>query len=133
MKDVDGSTGATSATIRKIGARSSDGTDQLVEHLADIKNIYQDSMQEMMTFFRKEYKEIDTRLSLPQVLEELEGFSVDEIIKVGTYMSKDPTKVDYFFALNSSCRSAYVKILLEECCPSYCPSFDHFRSGDHGF
>ncbi|XVF83852.1 hypothetical protein PTKIN_Ptkin16aG0526600 [Pterospermum kingtungense] len=140
MEDVDGSigaTGATGATSRKSGAhkraRSSDGTDELVEQLAGIKNIYQDSMQEMMTFFRKEYEGIDRRLGLPQVLEELEGFSVDEIIKVGAYMSKDPTKVDYFFALNPSRRSAYVKILLEECNPSYRPSFAHVGSGNHGF
>ncbi|XVF69455.1 hypothetical protein PTKIN_Ptkin11bG0083500 [Pterospermum kingtungense] len=63
----------------------------------------------------------------------MEGFAVDEIIKVEAYMSKDPTKVDYFFALNPSRRSTYVKILLEECCPSYRPSFDHFGSDDHGF
>ncbi|XVF86618.1 hypothetical protein PTKIN_Ptkin18bG0056800 [Pterospermum kingtungense] len=96
MEDVDGSTGATGATSRKSGAhkraRSSDGTDELVEQLAGIKNIYQDSMQEMMTFFRKEYEGIDRTLGLPEVLEELEGFSIDEIIKVGAYMSKDPTK-----------------------------------------
>ncbi|XVF57243.1 hypothetical protein PTKIN_Ptkin06aG0189100 [Pterospermum kingtungense] len=47
MEDVDGSTGATS---KKTGsykrARNSDETDELVEQLAGIKNIYQDSMQE---------------------------------------------------------------------------------------
>ncbi|XVF54502.1 hypothetical protein PTKIN_Ptkin05aG0185400 [Pterospermum kingtungense] len=54
MKDVNGSTGATGATSRRTGshkrARSSDETDELVEHLVGIKNIYQDSMQEIMTF-----------------------------------------------------------------------------------
>ncbi|XVF48092.1 hypothetical protein PTKIN_Ptkin03bG0163400 [Pterospermum kingtungense] len=58
IDDVDGSTGATGASSRRTEAhkreRSSDGTDELVEQLAGIKNIYQDSMQEMMTFFRKE-------------------------------------------------------------------------------
>ncbi|XVF81134.1 hypothetical protein PTKIN_Ptkin15bG0132100 [Pterospermum kingtungense] len=137
MEDVHGSTGATSATSKRIGshksAMSSDGTNELVEHLAGIKNIYEDSMQDMRTFFWKEYEGIDKRLALPQAIEEMEGFVVDEIIKVEAYMSKDPTKLDYFFALNPSRRSAYVKILLEECCPSYRPSFDHFGSGDHGF
>ncbi|XVF54752.1 hypothetical protein PTKIN_Ptkin05aG0206600 [Pterospermum kingtungense] len=106
MEDVDGSTVATSATSatgatsRKTGAhkiaRSSDRTDELVEQLAGIKYIYLDSMQEMMNFFRKEYEGIDRRLRLPQVLEELEAFSVDEIIKVGAYRSNDPTKVVTF-------------------------------------
>ena len=39
------------------------------------------------------------RLGLFSALEEIERFSIDEIIKVGEYISKDAHKVDYFFAL----------------------------------
>ncbi|XVF66373.1 hypothetical protein PTKIN_Ptkin10aG0030600 [Pterospermum kingtungense] len=76
IEDVDCLTGATGAASRKNRAhkraRSSDGIDELVEQLVGIKNIYQDSIEEMMTFFQKEYEGIDRRLGLPKVLEELE-------------------------------------------------------------
>ncbi|XVF46036.1 hypothetical protein PTKIN_Ptkin02bG0255900 [Pterospermum kingtungense] len=102
MDDLEGSTGATSRRTRS-GKRASsfDGTtDLLVEEFWKFNTTYVESIQEMRLFYRKQVEGTDKRFALPVALDELEQhFSIDKLVKVRAYISRDIHKVDYFFAL----------------------------------
>ena len=68
-------------------------------------------------------EETDMRFSLFSKLKEVEGYSRDEFIIVGQYISKDSYKVDHFFALPNEYKKDYIRLQLNECNP-YRPSFD---------
>ena len=69
------------------------------------------------------------KLSLFLELKEVKGYSKDELIIVGQYISNDIYNVDYFFALPHKYKKDYIWLQLNECNP-YRPSFDHFLPGD---
>ncbi|XVF78502.1 hypothetical protein PTKIN_Ptkin14bG0139300 [Pterospermum kingtungense] len=67
-------------------------------------------------------------------LQELEGFTCIQLVKVGAYISKDEWKVQYFFALPKESRIEFVKLQFQEIAPSaYHPSFDNFPSSHDGY
>ncbi|XVF43696.1 hypothetical protein PTKIN_Ptkin02bG0061400 [Pterospermum kingtungense] len=133
MDDLEGSTGATSRRTRsRKRARSFDGTnDLLVEEFGKFNTTYVENMQEIRLFYKKRVEGTERRFALPAALEELEQyFSIDELVKVGAYISRNIYKVDYFFALgDEQRRREYMRQQLDECNP-YRPSFDDFPSGD---
>ena len=75
------------------------------------KKTYQEAIQEIKgidSFSRKKLKRIDRRLALFLELKEVEGYSNDELILVGKYISKDSYKVNYFFDLPKKYRRDYI-------------------------
>ena len=81
-------------------AKSSDHSSDLVEQLVSFQKAYKMATKEIKGiayFFKKKAKKTNMRLSLFSKLKEVEGYSKDEIIMVGQYISKDSYKVDYFF------------------------------------
>ncbi|XVF43026.1 hypothetical protein PTKIN_Ptkin02bG0007400 [Pterospermum kingtungense] len=132
VKDMKASSGATNRrSIKRAG--SSDGTYELVQQLADFRATYKETFQEIKgipSFFKNEAERADRMFALPATLDEIIGFSEDELTKVGTYISKDQRKVDFFLALPKECRPGFVRQQLDECSP-YNPFFDQFPSGHH--
>ncbi|XVF71552.1 hypothetical protein PTKIN_Ptkin12aG0047200 [Pterospermum kingtungense] len=102
MDDIEGSTGSISTRTRSTKrARIFDGTnDLLVEEFRKFNTTYVESMQEMRLFYKKQVEGTNRRFALPAALDELEQyFSIDELVKVGAYISGDIHKVDFFFVL----------------------------------
>ncbi|XVF53717.1 hypothetical protein PTKIN_Ptkin05aG0120900 [Pterospermum kingtungense] len=127
IKDMEASSGAISRRSIK-RARSSDGTYELVQQLADFRATCKETFQEIKgiaSFFKKEADGADRMFALPAALDEIIGFFEDELTKVGTYISKDQRRVDFFFALPKERRPGFLRQQLNECSP-YHSSFDQF-------
>ena len=104
----------------------------MVAQLVSFRKAYQEATEEIKGiayFFKKKAKKTNMRLSLFSKLKEVEGYSKDELIMVGQYISKDSYNVDYLFALPQEYMRDYIRLQLNECNP-YRPSFDHFSPRD---
>ena len=92
----------------------------MVEQLFNFQKAYEEATQEIKgitSFFKNEAKGINMRLSLFSDLKEVKGYSWDEHIMVGKYISKDSYKVDYFFTLPKKYRRDYIWLQLIETIP----------------
>lgn len=98
------------------------GEDQMILEMASFRSTLLESTSELTVMFKKEAEGIDRRLQLPEALEDIDGFTNDEKMKVGSYICKDSTKVYYFFYH----RPTYVRMMLNECSlpPPYHPNFE---------
>ncbi|XVF55928.1 hypothetical protein PTKIN_Ptkin06aG0075200 [Pterospermum kingtungense] len=91
------------------------------------QSTYRDGMNHFTTYLRKKQEVNDKLNALPAALQELEGFTCIELVKVGAYISKEEWKVKYFFALPKESKIEFVKLQLQKISPAaYHPSFDNF-------
>ncbi|XVF72674.1 hypothetical protein PTKIN_Ptkin12aG0139000 [Pterospermum kingtungense] len=124
--------GKKNASTSRKKAKSSLGTNDVVDHLVNFQAAYQETTNEMKSissYVKKEVEKNERKMALFDEWKTVQGFSREELISVGQELMKDTYKMDAFFFMPTDFRSEYLKMLLNEI-NHYRPSFQHFDNAD---